>query len=306
MNQNIFQVINEDHIEEILDQNRQSLIIVMLSSKNCPPCKEFKPKFISLSKQYRDILFVYIDRTNYRLTQGKYFQEFEFTPTFVFFFNKNKIMDIVGVHEMAFMKSMLEIKQKIDFERQQMQEAEKKLEQQKLDDINRMNLNKNDEEQLNKKNLVDSELLQKKMVILNKLRELMNNGVKLSKNYNLESDYNEMLMELQYLTQKSHAQQAPLMKNLSSPMVLQNPIQPLPNMQPPPSNQSTQQSQNSQQPQPNSMDQQTQLHKKQEQIRQIHELDMLHQNMQMENYKKLQELKRMKMFKEQQDKNNNV
>ena len=312
MNQNIFQVVSEDHIDEIFDQNRQNLIVIMLSSKNCPPCKEFKPKFISLSKQYKDIFFVYIDRTNYKLTQGRYFQEFEFTPTFVFYFNKNKIADIVGVHEPAFMKLMLEIKQKIDFAREQMQEEEKKLEKQKMDAIQKLDLNlgQNEKESnppskestnISAMDLPDSHLIKKKMDILNKLRELMNNGYKLSKNYNLESDYNEMLFEFQYLTQNSQMHNIPPMQKMPSQKPMQNyPSNQMPNQMPqnPPSQQPTQSNEKT--------EQQTQLQKKQEQIRQIQELDMLHQNMQMENYKKLQELKRMKMFKEQQDKNNNV
>jgi len=46
MEQNIFQVIKEDHLDEILSNYMQNLVLVMLSSKTCGPCKIIKPKFV--------------------------------------------------------------------------------------------------------------------------------------------------------------------------------------------------------------------------------------------------------------------
>ena len=318
MNQNIFQVVSEEHIDEIFDQYKQNLIVVMLSSKTCPPCVAFKPKFISLSKQYKDIFFVYIDLTNYKMTQGKYFREFNSTPTFIFYFNNNKIVDIVGVHESAFMKLMLEIKQKIDVARQQFQQEEKMLENQKVNDIKNLDLNRqmqNQSRQLdqmsensNKQNnqnmnMPDSELLNKKMILLNKLRELINEGYKPTKNYNLDSDYNEIMLEIQYLTNSRMQPTSPAQPSFNNQMMHQQ----QPQHQRLESDIVEPQKSKVNNNMYNSMNDPTiqqELHKKQEQIRQIHELDMLHQNMQMENYKKLQELRRMKMMKEQRDKNN--
>ena len=61
---NIFQVVNEAHLDEILNEHQQGLTVLMLSSKVCEPCKMIKPVFIQLSKQNSDCIFVYIDRKN--------------------------------------------------------------------------------------------------------------------------------------------------------------------------------------------------------------------------------------------------
>ena len=49
--------------------------------------------------------------------------------------------------------------------------------------------------------------MQKKIDILNKLRLLIQNGVKLNKNFNLDSDYDEMLFEYEFNTNPQFRQQ---------------------------------------------------------------------------------------------------
>jgi len=112
MNQNIYRVIDESQIDEILEEHKQDLVVMMYSSKNCGPCKTFKPKFVNLSAQHKDALFVYIDKTQFAITKNKYFKDCNLTPTFMFFFGGNNIAFVEGVHETAIIKTLMTIKEK--------------------------------------------------------------------------------------------------------------------------------------------------------------------------------------------------
>ena len=124
MEQNIFQVVKEDHLDEILTNYMQNLVLIMLSSKICGPCKTIKPKFVDLSKKNKDTVFIYIDRDNYEVTQNRYFTQFKFTPTFIFYFGKNQIAFIEGAHEDALIKTIVLLKQKIDDKKKEFNENE--------------------------------------------------------------------------------------------------------------------------------------------------------------------------------------
>lgn len=277
MNQNIFQVINEDHVDEILTQHRLNLTIVMLSAKNCGPCKHIKPAFVNLAKQYKDIFCVYIDRDNYLVTKGKHFMEYESTPTFVFYFDNKKITEIIGSHEPALLKVVLEIRQKIEIARQQYYEQEKAFQMQKMQELEKnfpvqQNINvpnevpQKSDKTLNMNNHPTTELVMQKMEILNKLRSF---GVK---NYTLDTDFEELVMAYQYhMSLRSNNQPS---QSQSQPQP--QPQQPLPQLQILP------QQVPSQQQNMNNND----LLKKQEQVKQICELDKLHQMMQLESLKK--------------------
>lgn len=281
MEQNIFQVIKEIDIDDILSKYIQNLVVIMLSSKTCGPCKLIKPKFIQLSKQHNDIFFVYIDRSNYDVQQNKYFKEYIYTPTFLFYLGGNKIAFVEGAHEPSLVKTLLVLKNKIDEKRLEMNLREKILEDQKINEINNFKLsfpqehiqnNINTKEkilddlQINEINSFklpheqiqhnmndNSDLLAKKIDILNRLRELVQSGAKLTRNYNLNSDYSDLLQELQFQTNPTFEPETNL------------------------------------------------LQKKQEQVKQIKELDLLHQKMQYQSLQKIQQLKKIQMIKEQQE-----
>lgn len=279
MEQNIFQVVKEDHFDEILNTQMQNLILVMLSSKTCKPCKTFKPKFVDLSKKNKDTVFIYIDRDNYELTQNKYFLQFKFTPTFVFYFGKNQIAFIEGAHEEALVKTISLLKQKIEEKKREFFEKEKMIEEQKIKELQNTQIPLVQQPVQPVQSVVqqqprqavstqNSELLAKKMELLNKFKLLAQNGISVPK-YNLDSDYNEMLQEFKNITETLNLQ-------LSQH-----------------SNESENSSKNNEE-----------MRKKQEQIRQIQELDKLNQKLQPQTLQKLQHLKKILQMKEQQEKNN--
>ena len=261
MNQNIFQVINETHLDEILSQHMRDLVVIMLSSKNCGPCKTIKPRFVELSKQHKDIFFVYVDRTNYDVMENKYFADYLFTPTFLFYFGGNRVAFIEGNHEESLIKIIMILKQKIEEKRQEILQKEKTIENH-IQNLQNVPLNV-------PQNNTAAELVQKKINGLNKLRELVQQGAKLTKSYNLDSDIDDINFEVRFQTDPQFKQQILNYK---------------------------------QQPQPTSHN--DEAPQKQEQVKQIQELNMLHQKMQMQSLQKLQQLKHIKQMKEQQELNN--
>ena len=278
MEQNIFQVIKEDHLDEILTNYMQNLVLVMLSSKTCGPCKAIKPKFVEQSKTNKDTLFVYIDRDNYEPTQNKYFTEFKYTPTFIFYFGNNQIAFVEGAHEPALVQAINVLKQKIENKKKEVLEKEKTLELQKFKELQSAQISPVIQQQVPQPAPL-SELLVKKIELLNKFKLLAQNGISVPK-FNLDSDYNIMVQEFKNITD-------PLNTQLQSSQISNE------------SDNSKNQNQNQNQNKNNE-----ELRKKQEQIKQIQELDKLNQKLQPQTLQKLQHLKNILKMKEQQEKNN--
>lgn len=274
MEQNIFQVVDENHLNEILAEHSENLVIIMYSSKTCGPCKTIKPKFISLSRQYPDTFFIYVDRLNYKIVTNKHFNEYQFTPTFLFYIGNSQVAYVEGAHEPALVKTLSILQQKIDEKKKEIIEKEKSIESQKILELEKLKLEamgnnkpkgiKNDS--MNNQNI---ENMTKKMDLLNKLRELAQTGVKLTQNYNLDSDFEMMLYEYQFHTNPKFSQS---------------------NTDPKPTSEGTIKDDNSQ------------ILKNQEKVRQIQELSIISQRMQMQNLQKLQLLKNIQMMREQQEK----
>ena len=315
MEQNLFQVISENNLDEILSNNPQKLILIMLSSKNCGPCKIIKPKFVGLSKQHNDVFFIYVDITNYAITTNKYFAEYEYTPTFLFYFNGSKVAFIKGARKQSLYNTLTVVKQKIEEKRHELMQREKLLEMQKLQDLQNMSFNINhtnqnlpqhntqQPQQPQQNDMNNSDLLQKKIDALNKLRELVQHGIKLTRPYNLESEYDDIIFELQFQTNPQFRQQ--FLKNNQPSNESQN-VQTSFEIQPQNTHnqQYVNQTPRDVEPPKQTNDAQIQLQKKQDQVRQIQELNMLNQKMQMESFQKLQQLKRIQLMKEQQERNN--
>lgn len=307
MEQNIFQVVKESDIDDITVKHSQNLVIIMYSSKDCPPCKTIKPKFVGLSKQHKDVFFIYVDRNKYEydVTINKYFKEYEYTPTFLFYFNKSKVAFIEGAHEPALVKTLLILKQKIEEGRVKMLQQEKLLEEKKIQEaINAQlpNIVQHPSQVIKQPSLVqqpqvqivhdeDTDELSKKIEILNKLKELVQFGAKLTQIYNLDSDYKDLIFELRFQTNPQFRQQV-LSTQQNQPIQQNKQVQP------------SAQPIQAVQPAPILTDQQNLLQKKQEQVKQIQELSMLQQKMQQQSFQKLQQLKKIQMMKEQYERNN--
>ncbi len=370
---NIFKVINEEQIDEIMLNHKHNLIVIMYSSHKCPPCKEYKPKFISLSSEHRDVFFIYVDQNDYKTETNKYFYEFDYTPTFLYFFGLQRVAFIVGVDIVNIPKTLLSIKHKINEKKEENEKKARQLEKER--ELSIRNIISNNDNysnsnytnsptsptqpiqaiqsnppiqaiQSNPQNQPEPLLIEKKINLLNKLRELVENGYTLTRKYNLNSDYDEILFEYNFQTNPNFRkvllsrQSAPIEPSISS-IPISNPIIPS-TVQKSPSESSFNQNQSHSQSQytmsseeqlssprvsnisnksnnsNNSNISQNQLllnkikaedEKKLDLIRQIKELEQLDKTMQIQNLHKLQQLKRvqqLKEFEENREKQNNI
>jgi len=194
MAQNIFQVVNETHLDHIMKDNMQKLILIMFSSEMCKPCKVFKPKFVNMAKTNKNVLFIYIDNMNYTGTENKYFKECTVTPTFLYYFSNTVVAYIRGIDENALIENLLNIEKKIEARKKQLS----------LSSLSSVPLSsplpveKQIEVEKPKFTNPDTELMQKKIFLFNKLTELYNSGVKLTGAYTIDSDYDDLLFEYRY------------------------------------------------------------------------------------------------------------
>jgi thiol-disulfide isomerase/thioredoxin len=269
MTQNIYQVLNETHFDNILRDNMQKLMLVMYSSSMCKPCKMYKPKFVNLSKSNPDVLFIYIDATKYDITQDKHFKMCESFPTFLYYFSNTLVAYVKGADDAAIVDTLTNIKNKIEEKKNQLLLEKKELEEQKF---------KNP----------DTELMQKKIFLFNKLTELHNKGVKLTGAYSLDSDYEDLFFEYRYQFDpefKQHIiQKQQALMQTDSPKIINDVVEEKPVSISP---------------------EDQELIKKQQKIEQIKGLSNLEQKMQMISYQKLLQLKKLQQMKEQTEKNQN-
>lgn len=282
MTNNIFQVLSEAHLDDILVQNMQNLVVVMLSATNCVPCKSIKPKFIGLSRKHPDVFFVYIDTNDYAVVKNKYFEKFEFTPTFVFFFNNTRIAFIEGGYETQLISVLEEVKQKINKKKKELEIS------QKTNPVPQVNMNNT------------TDLLQKKIELLGILKDLVNKGVILSKTYSLNSELEDIHFEIRFHTDKKFRDMVLSFRDLgivAAPQAQTVPVQEkkVPINAPIVVNTTPVVERNHVED----------SDKKQELVRQIQELNALNQKMQMQNFQKLQQLNKIKQMKEQQESQQN-
>ncbi len=275
--QNIFQVLKESDIDDILANHMKSLVVIMLSSQDCPPCKIIKPKFISLSKEHSDVFFIYVDRTRYHVGSNKYFVKYVYTPTFVFYFGDKQIAFLEGAQEESLVRTLVVLKDKINAKRHEMIERDRQLNEVVVGNV----LDTNDGAINADENMVlapidnSTELVRKKIAILNQLRELTQNGAILTRGYNLNSEYDDMVLELQlqtnpqfkkFLASQQHSI-APTMGHKNDHIAEKDDVL-----------------------------------ERQEKIRKIQELDLLHQKMQQQSLQKIEQLKKIQQLKERHEK----
>jgi thiol-disulfide isomerase/thioredoxin len=325
MTNNIFRVMNNNDLTEILQDHAQKLVVAMYSSQECGPCINFKPKFVAYAKVNPDIFFVYIDINNFKDPQHQYLSNVNATPKFIFYFNTHMIGDIVGADEKVFVETIEYLKSRIDERHHEIEQQELLHKQQKMEEENYL-----------------------KIELLKKLYELTQRGVKLTQSYNMNSSVDKMMWE--YNLHMKNLQAAANQAQVQLPLVIPNvptnqsalsqqsvtsqqdnaltqqipksppnvdmqlqsqtipiqqqqvaaPIQPVqipqqivPHVQQTPQTQSTEQLYTAEQ-----MEQM----KKHEKLEKIKELKRLQQLAQMEDFLKLQKLQKLKAMKQQKEK----
>ena len=264
MTNNLFQVLSASDVTEILNEHTESLIIIMFSSKTCSPCKLIKPTFVQSSRDNSDCYFLYVDISKFEDKNVTFTNDIQGTPKFSYYFNNQEIAYILGGDKNVFINTLQDLKNKIEAKKREilLYESENK-----------------------QKELMKTEMLQN-------LNNLAQNGVKLSKNYNINSDYNEMKWEYEYHLRIINQQQ------------------------PQSDTQQGQQQGQQQHGQTNPNDttsdqgftgglQNNPILDKQEKLKKIQELTNLNNMMQMQQMMRIQQLRKLQQMKEQGERTNN-
>ncbi len=138
MPNNIYQILREEDMTEILEDNAGSLVVTMYSSKQCKPCVVFKPTFVETAKKYTDCIFVYIDIKRYESpTPSKFLSTIDKTPTFAFYYNNRELVAVEGVSKFEgtlnfVLEKVNSVKEEKRRQREQEQQQQRDLVQQRL------------------------------------------------------------------------------------------------------------------------------------------------------------------------------
>ena len=96
IDQNLFQVLNEDDLDEILEDNNDILTVILFSAKWCGPCRKTKPSYIKFSKENKKSFFVYINIDTYSDNKFNYMSNVNNIPHFEFYYQKN-LLDFLKI-----------------------------------------------------------------------------------------------------------------------------------------------------------------------------------------------------------------
>lgn len=94
---NIYQVINEDDIYEILDNNRETITIILsINTKytNSALVKKLKLNLFKLAQNNLKAFFCYVEFNNYKQEKNKLLDVTEIKPVYHFYFSK-KLFDVL-------------------------------------------------------------------------------------------------------------------------------------------------------------------------------------------------------------------
>ena len=106
---NLFQVLDEEDLNEILTDQKDTLVVLLFSAKWCGPCRKIKPKFIEISKQYTDCYFIYINVDSYSDKNFNYMNDVSSVPYFLFYHQKNKyllLLEVILIILLKYLKTL--------------------------------------------------------------------------------------------------------------------------------------------------------------------------------------------------------
>ena len=100
MNSNIYQVLHESDLMEILTDNKNKLVSVMITDNsvlNSTVNKQLKQKYYDLSKKNSDMFFTYIDLKNFKVSPNQQFTKDIQIPRFGIYVNFKEACIVEGL-----------------------------------------------------------------------------------------------------------------------------------------------------------------------------------------------------------------
>ena len=114
---NIYQVLNEDDLNEIIEDNQNKLIVVLFSAKWCGPCRKIKPMFIDFSSKNKESFFVFINIDTFSDKKFKFMENVSNIPHFNYYYNNNLVKKIVGGNFDNFKETYFELQTNKDLQK---------------------------------------------------------------------------------------------------------------------------------------------------------------------------------------------
>jgi len=136
---NIFQVLNHSHLDEILKDHLTNIVVIMYSTKTCQPCLSIKPTFIQASRDNPNIFFVYIDTNNFQDTlDKKYTENIKMVPHFSFYYSNKRVVDFKGPNKTLFLTEVAKLKKNLESQIQKVKNQYSEQDKIKLDLLNKI------------------------------------------------------------------------------------------------------------------------------------------------------------------------
>ncbi|CAB3405339.1 unnamed protein product [Caenorhabditis bovis] len=90
----IIEISDMEHLDRLIEQNKDTVLILDFFATWCGPCKEIAPVYKELAEKYRNIKFLKIDINEAEDVCTKY--DVKLMPTFVFLKNAEQIDILEG------------------------------------------------------------------------------------------------------------------------------------------------------------------------------------------------------------------
>lgn len=110
---NIYIVLNENDMDDILVKNMDILIIVLYISKKEDNYINMRRQYIEISKVLQNDIFLFIDISEFKNTMGKYVKNIDI-PIIEFYYNKAMIAYTAGFNKEMIIKSVFSLKTKLN------------------------------------------------------------------------------------------------------------------------------------------------------------------------------------------------
>ena len=124
---NIYIVLNENDMDDILIKNMDILIIVLYISKKEDNYINIRRQYIEISKVMQNDIFLFVDINEFKNTMGKYIKNIDM-PIVEFYYNKAMIAYTAGFNKEMLIKSVFSLKTKLNELKQKLLNINKMME----------------------------------------------------------------------------------------------------------------------------------------------------------------------------------